>query len=437
MLTITITITVIVNIHYSHRHNRGAALGMNAGIGFGLAFAIGIPIGTALPAAQGTQGVNTCFYLSFCISIVGCLYVAFLPIDDTLGVLSQEEEEEAKKALENRENGVVSNDNSDHDLEKNDTRAHSKALDTIPMSMAASSSSGATQRSRRCPSDITAFMRANQPFSSFPLIMKAAENPWDFLSYFWAQAAQQVLTVNFLLFLSAAYNLGPATSGAILAFIGIAVAFWSPLLLSKYKDRGISMACMLLAAISYLWFSITGLPQNMIGNSGQYQAYPIYLLISISGTWISGMPSIITKQYAVEQQGECLGVLAVVAELSNIPAYGVGVLFSFLISPLSTFYWPGAIWMCAAAFFMIALMIQYYTSPQNGWHLITLIPNDKREMNTDDGELDSERNGTGVVNDNSKLELNNVYSNTIDVNRRSADVRYSDARNPLSVHTTE
>ena len=93
--------------------------------------------------------------------------------------------------------------------------------------------------------------------------------------------------------------------------------------------------------------------------------------------------------------------------------------------------------MCAAAFFMIALMIQYYTSPQNGWHLITLIPNDKREMNTDDGELDSERNGTGVVNDNSKLELNNVYSNTIDVNRRSADVRYSGTRNPLSVHTME
>jgi hypothetical protein len=268
--------------------------------------------------------------------------------------------------------------------------------------------------------------------------MQARDNKWDFVSYFWAQAAQQVLQVNFLLFLSSAYGLGPAESGGILAFIGIAVAFWSPLLLSKYKDRGISMVCMALALVSYMWLAVTGLPRGLIGGSGQYQAYPIYLMLSISGTWISGLPSIITKQYPVEQQGEALGVLTAVSELSHIPAYGVGILFSFLISPASTFYWPGAIWLCTAFFFVIALSVQYLTSPQGGGHLFTLLANDGNDKsggNDDDDDDGKEREKSGSTRD-SRLELRRVYSVSSDTDRNSSGVRYSDTRNPLSMSET-
>jgi len=86
-----------------------------------------------------------------------------------------------------------------------------------------------------------------------------------------------------------------------------------------------------------------------------------FLLLAGGGVWIACLQGLISTQYKAEQQGEVLGVLNQVTQLSTFSAYPVGVLLAYSISIRDS---PqggagvGVSWTVASAYLLIGAAVQ-------------------------------------------------------------------------------
>merc|ERR1711871_411347 len=248
---------------------------------------------------------------------------------------------------------------------------------------------GTSIKTRVLPSKPKEFLYENSliPILNFydpnNIIFRAKENRWDWLSYFFGQASHQALQNTFVIFLQAAYHFSVAEAGVALAFVAISVAMFAPIVLSYYQERGACFWAFLIQIVASFLFAISGLPRSTIGGAGTVIGLVGLLLISPGGTWIPAYPSLITKQYSIDDKGEVLGSLSVIAELSNVLAYPVGYLLSFMLSSKSSIRWPGAIWLVSGSYLGFSIACSIITMGKNAYKLV---PMTKKEDDVDDTE---------------------------------------------------
>lgn len=333
---------------------RGLAYGIAAGVGFGLAFAIGLPVGGAISQFHGPR---LPIYIGMVMQL--CIVVAVLmaPIADTLGV---------KSGLGEEDKGIA--------ISAGDDAVASPGKDAIPI------------KSRRLPPNTKTFLYEN---SIFPLlnfydpenvILRASYNPWDYFAYFFAQASQQALQSVFIPFVQAAYRFNQTQSGSALAFIAISVALFAPIILNYYQERGVVFWAIVVQIAGSFVFTISGLPESDINGAGVGIGILGMLLIAAGGTWVPAFPSMITKQYKPDDKGEVLGTTTQVSELSNILAYPVGRMLSFMLSDKSSIRWPGAIWIVTASYLTISVVILLITTGSKAYTLESVVKATPEEL---------------------------------------------------------
>jgi MFS family permease len=332
-----------------HDEERGKAYGLLAGLSFGLGFVIGLPLGGWI---SQTQGPKMALYVGLCMQLMVGVVVTLVPIPDTLGVKS------IPSASSNVEEEEGSGAAIGMDTINDDSKMPAVTADTGLMMSAGR---------RRLPDNICQFLYDNSLIPVLNLwdekniIVTATDNPWDFLSFFWAQASQQSLQNVFLLFVQSAYDLTPAESGASLAFVAITVGVFSPIQLNYYQERGVIFWAMVIQLIASVLFCVSGLPPSSIGKSNLVIGIFGMFLISFGGTWVPAFPSTITKQYDVTKKGEVLGTLSLISEMGNGMAYPVGLLLSYALSDKPSIRWPGCVWLVSGSFLVVAIVTQYVT----------------------------------------------------------------------------
>ena len=82
------------------------------------------------------------------------------------------------------------------------------------------------------------------------------------------------------------------------------------------------------------------------------------------------MQSILTRQYDSDRQGECVGVLSQQGVLACVPAYPIGLLFSYTIKPNAIFHWPGIPFAAAAVFHALGALCHFSTHGTAGLSLV-------------------------------------------------------------------
>ena len=241
-----------------HDEERGKAYGLLAGLSFGLGFVIGLPIGGYITQ---TKGPKVSLYIGMAMQAVVMCAVAVVPISDTLG-------------LKSRIVGDAGDDDDADDIARNASKSMSVGGDTdrgddarIKKEAEASVICG----KRGLPPDMGAFLYDNSLLPVLNLwdenniIFLASENPWDFFSYFWAQASQQSLQNTFLLFVAAAYRFNDTQAGISLAFVAITVGLFSPVQLNFFQERGVVFWAMVIQLLASIFFCISGLPEKEVG----------------------------------------------------------------------------------------------------------------------------------------------------------------------------
>ena len=203
---------------------------------------------------------------------------------------------------------------------------------------------------------LSTFLRDHHPFTGFGLMRSANVSPLDWATNFGGQCAQQVLQSCFILFLEGSLGYTPAQAGEAFAVVGVSIAVASPLLIGRYEERPLVALGMALQIASYFLLSLAGTSWP----GAAYVAIPSFVGLSVGATWLSALPSIITKQYDKQMYGSVVGVLSQQTVLASLPAYPVGLLFAYTLTSPNHLYWPGSTWVFAAFFLMLAIYIQLF-----------------------------------------------------------------------------
>ena len=364
-----------------HDEERGKSYGIFAGIGFGLAFAVGIPAGAVI-----SQNVNERLpiYIGMIMQVALVILALFAPIPDTLGI---------KQSINPEYRGSP----TDQDNLKPATR--------------------------RPPPDIKAFLYENSIFPIMNLydpdnvILRARENSWDYFSYFFAQASQQALQNAFIPFVQAAYHYNQTQAGAALAFVAVSVGLFAPVVLNYYQDRPVTFWAIIVQIAASVLFTISGLPQASLNGAGPGVGIAAMFLIAAGGTWIPAFPSVITKQYNVDDKGEVLGTLALLAEASNVLAYPVGVMLAFMLSPESSIRWPGAIWLVTGSYLVVATTCSIKTMGSKAYTLARVVKEDKAS------EVEGVEEAAKEISNPLSTEGIEMSDSSVDSSKHSADSR--------------
>ena len=289
---------------------------MNIGIGFGIGFTLGIPLGAALTA---TQGPDLPLYLAAFLSVGAAVATFFLPVCDVNSSLIKAE---------------IETNSPMHQPAPDSMEASSNIIDD----KTSSSCWSTFMTGRHFPSSYSHFFQKNRPDTGFYLI-KQGKCPYDWLSIFSANVANQVLRSVFINFAIEAYGWSTILAGIVVSLIGMTVAITAPYLSRRYDDTPLFFLGIFVQFIGYVLLAISGAGLDKV--VAMSIGSPGILLFGIGAYANSIMQSIITAQYPKDQQGEVGGVLSQISILSIIPAYPIALLLSYTQSSKATFYWPG------------------------------------------------------------------------------------------------
>ena len=130
-----------------------------------------------------------------------------------------------------------------------------------------------------------------------------------------------------------------AVSGVAVAILAISIAFFSPWMCGMYYEINLFGFGSIVAAIGNFLLGIAGTHLEIEARLG-LGLFGL-LLLGFSGFYFPSIQTIITTQYPPDKQGEVLGVMGVLGQLTIFISYPTTITFSYAISKDAIAYWPG------------------------------------------------------------------------------------------------
>ena len=389
---------------------RGQALGILLGASIGASFALGLPLGITLSAMYSP---DMPIYVSSLVSLIAAIYALLIPLADTKSALLKMQlnrEEQVESDGDDRvetveeEISTIAPIVGVYSVDEAKSQDYIPILSTTitstppPLSSSSSSSSPSSSQGSKKSHDLSCYDRimkdralptgsfllfvlSQHPLAGLHVIRKSAR-PMYFACYFFSFISQQVLNIVFIEYCVNVFNWTTSFAGVLTAIIGLSIGFFAPCMSGRYEDRALYPLGAFSCGVGAVFMAMAGTSSSM---GFKYTMGGVGILLQcFGGFYLPSLQSIITKQYSEDRQGEAMGVLQTLGQLSNVFSYPTSLLFTYIISSKSSINFPGLVFLLVGFYQFVGTAIYYYI---HGWDGFVLTRRSKIRSERKDAAL--------------------------------------------------